>query len=274
MHRGYRLILLPALLVALPAAALAQYTPIGSLHCNDANGVPLQNLMGHVVRGIVTANMPTGTNNRLFIQDATGGLNIFGTPQDCALAMGDDIEVQGTVIDFNGLTEVAGGPTVPPTPPLAINVVSSGNPQPAPLMLTIAQINATYQADNCEPNESRLVRVENVYVRTSTGGMPSGNFLANANYRIINNGPDSTTNFTTLRVVQSTNACNVTNGLVGQPIPIACPVNATGVLAQFDSTVPKNSGYQLQPRLSTDVELNCATPTRATTWGHVKSIYR
>jgi hypothetical protein len=259
---------LAAALAVVPAAALA--VDIGTLHCNDVNGVPL--LMNTVVtvQGVITANQPTGTNNRLYIQDATGGINVFGTVQNCALAVGDLIEVTGTIIHFNGLAEVASTATLP----LAITVLSSGNPQPIPLLLTIPQVEGTYQLDDCEPNESKVIKAIGL-VRTSTGAMPApgATFAANTNYRLISAGPDSATVFTTVRVVQSSNACGITNSLVGRPIPLGCAVEVVGVLSQFDSSSPYKTGYQILPADMNAVY--CTTvAVEEVPWTRVKRLYR
>src|SRR4029078_8630455 len=99
--------LLPLSSVALVCAALLTTpalaaTNIGDLHCNDANGVALTLNSVVTIQGIVTANQPTGSANRFYIQDATGGVNVFGSPQDCTIAVGDELEVTGTVAQFNG----------------------------------------------------------------------------------------------------------------------------------------------------------------------------
>lgn len=255
----------------LPVAALA--VDIGTLHCNDSSGVPLQNNTVVTVRGILTGTYPTGTSTRIFIQDATGGINVFGTPQICSLAMGDDIEATGTLIHFNGLTEVASTGTLP----LVITVHSQGNPQPAPIIRTPTQVENSYQlADNCEPTESMLATVNQVYVRTSTGAVPTGNYAANTNYRLISTGADSTTNFCTMRIVQTTNPCNALNPIVGQKIIASCALNVTGIIQQFDSATPFTIGYQLTPRTLEDLDYlpGCTVAVEEQTWGKVKALYR
>jgi hypothetical protein len=268
MHNSRRGSLAFLALVLAPIGAFA--VDIGDLHCNDANGVSNNTNQVVTVRGIVTNNAPTGSNNRIYIQDATGGINVFGTPQNCALALGDDVEVNGTVIQFNGLTEVSSTMTLP----LTLTIHSSGNALPAPLVQTIAQCNAAFQGDNCEPNESRLVKVTGL-IRTSTGAVPASGatFAGNTNYRLTSTGADSTTNFLVLRVVSSTNACNVVNGLVGVTIPRGCAADVTGVLSQFDSSSPFTSGWQLLPDGAGTVV--CSTvPVRETAWSRVKRLYR
>lgn len=266
-----QLISLAASVIALlPAAALA--VDIGTLHCNDATGVPLQLNSVVTVRGILTGTYPTGTSTRIFIQDPTGGINVFGLPQVCSLAMGDDVEVTGTLIHFNGLTEVASTATLN----LTITVHSSGNAGPAPIVLTPTQIEQTYQLDNCEPNESILATVNSVLVRTSTGAVPTGNYVGNTNYRLISAGPDSTTNFCTMRIVQTTNPCGEVNPIVGQPIFASCALNVTGIIQQFDSSAPHTTGYQFTPRVVADLDYlpGCTVAVENQTWGKVKALFR
>lgn len=271
-NRYFPSLLLAAImaLTALPSIAFA--TDLGDLHCNDANGVALTNGQVVTVQGVVTANQPTGSLNRLYIQDATGGVNVFGSPQICTLNVGDLLNVTGTVAQFNGLTEVASTASAG----LVINLLSSGNPLPPPLVESIAQVNGTFQASNCEPTESELVKVLGL-LRTSTGALPAPGavFVANTNYRLTSTGSDSTTVFATVRVVQSANTCNTTNSLVGVSIPRACPANVVGVLSQFDSTSPFTSGYQILPTDASSVTPACGTvSTQPSTWGQVKVKYR
>ncbi|MCU0621788.1 MAG: hypothetical protein MUC69_09815 [Gemmatimonadales bacterium] len=274
MRKRYSLVLAALLSLALAASAAAgvPITNIGTLHCNDADGNALLLNQVFTIQGVVTANQPTGSNNRLYIQDATGGINVFGAPQNCALQFGDLVEVTGTLIQFSGLTELA---SVTGGLPLTLTILSSGNPPPAAVALTIPDFNGIYQASNCEPLESARVRLTGL-LRTAGGAMPApgANFAANTNYRLINFGPDSLTNFATVRIVQSSNGCSVTNPLVGTPIPVGCPVDVTGVASQFDGTIPYTVGYQLLPAAVGDVQLNCGTPSRSTTWGQVKVRYR
>ena len=219
-------------------------TAIGSLHCNDGSGAPLR--LGQVVtvRGIVTQMSPTASNSRFYVQDATGGVNVFGTPRYCG-QRGDDVTVTGTIAQFTGLTEVSSTGIRP----LSVTVNSTGNPQPAPLELTVAGAMTSYQA-GCEPNEGRLVTLDHVIVRTSTGGMPSGAF-ASGNYRLENFAADSSTSWVVMFVAANGDQC-LTAPMLGAPIPVL-PLNATGVLSQFTSTTPPTDGYQLLPRTSGDL---------------------
>ena len=250
-------------LLALPTTA-AHAVNIGTLHCNDASGTSLNVGAIVTITGVVTGSWPTATSGRFYVQDATGGINVFGAPPQFCGSLGDQVQVTGTISQFNGLVEVGN--------PLTIVPLSSGNPQPPPLQMSPNQMNATYQADNCEPNESRLVQVQNVYIRTATGGMPGPTYAGNTNYMLIDAAPDSALNNTIMRDVTIA-GCSQTNPLTGQPIPLIA-VDVIGVVNQFVSTAPFTSGYQLQPRAPADVSPTAVTPTTPSSWGRLKSIYR
>ena len=154
-----------------------------------------------------------------------------------------------------------------------ITVNSVGNLPPAPLPLTIAQLNATYRPDNCEPNEGNLVQLQPAIIRTTTGAMPSGGFVPSTLYNLESFGPDSTTNFTLLFIYGGILNCG-DRPLVDQPIPLG-PVCVTGTISQFQtSPAPFIGTYEIIPRFPSDL-VNCRpTPVRSTTWGHLKESYR
>lgn len=263
MQLSHRTLLTAVAVAAVPMAAMAQQ-PIGTLHCNDANGIPLTLGQTVTVRGIVTQQYPPANNTRLFIQDFSGGINVFGTPKYCG-NVGDDLTVQGVVSQFNGLTEVAS--------PLVITVNSVGNASPPPLPLTIAQLNATYQPDNCEPNEGKLVQLQAGIIRTATGAMPSGGFLPSTLYNLENFGPDSTTNFAVLFIYGGSFNCAAAP-LVDHPIPLGV-VCVTGVVSQFQTApAPFNGVYEIIPRFPSDLAVCSAIPVRRSRWGELKQMYR
>ena len=222
--------------------ATCEPVTLADLHCNDANGVSVNLGQTVTATGIVTSNFPTAANSRFTIQDASGGMTVFGSAPFCGV-LGDKVQVTGNMLQFSGLTELGN--------PLSIVTLSNGNPQPAALVLTPAQVNASFHADFCEPNESRLVRVVKVTI-VSSGGTPlppGSTFGGNTTYGLL--AEDAS--LTSLRIVQATpNICTSLNPLVGMLIP-GGPVNVTGVLSQFDSTLPLTSGYQVQPRQPGDI---------------------
>ena len=103
-----RILMSMLLCIALPAAAAA--IPIGDLHQNFANGTPA--LLGQTVTvsGVVT--VPTyllnGYSLEVFVQDETGGINVYvtGGASSWNLAPGDSVTVTSQVAFFNGLTEL------------------------------------------------------------------------------------------------------------------------------------------------------------------------
>ncbi len=272
-----RLATLLLLSLLLPTASAAQN--LGSIHCNDASGVnPLDTWPTYYtpvsVTGVVTATFPTSGPNtpatRMYIQDATGGVCVFGVPQYCG-DIGDLVQADGVYDQFNGLLELAeagmvGWPKV--------TLISSGNPLPEPVVLTPAQAAGAFGPDYCEPNESRLVTIADVVVLDAAGNaLPAGaTFAGDLNYRIAHSGADRATNYTIMRLY-SIAACGKTNPLIGTAVPTGV-VHVTGVLNQYDSSAPYTSGYQVLPRLLTDIRPADATPTHRNTWGRLKATYR
>ena len=141
-----------------PAVRVLDLVPILSLHVNDASGVaatPYAVGAEATVTGIVTANLST-TRTDVYVQDATGGIDLFNASlAPITLAPGDSVTVTGNILQFRGLTELQ--------PDFSLLVRhANGRPVPEPLVLTCAQLNATFQPDYTEPNESRLIRINAV----------------------------------------------------------------------------------------------------------------
>lgn len=117
------------------------------------------------VTGVVTANM-YGTSSsfpqgKFFISDVTGGpwsglyVYRFGT----GVAIGDIVNVTGKIIEYYGMTEVAG---TSPTP--TIQIISSGNPLPAPALIQTSALQDPAVHALGEQWESVLCEVRNVTV--------------------------------------------------------------------------------------------------------------
>ena len=239
MRSGHASLLLAIALVVLPSAAFA--VDIGALHCNDANGNNLNIGQTVTVTGVVTELANTSTSFRFYIQDATGGINVFGAYSGTAYAAcpGGQLTVTGTIAQFNGLTELS--------VPLTFVLGSPWQPEPAYLPLTPAQINATYQSDNCEPREGLLIVVSCCYIRTSTGAVPApGATFASGNYRLVDvNDP---TSYITMYISPAPTAtCTSSDDILGAPIP-TWPVTVSGVLSQYDTSSPYTAGYEVIPR--------------------------
>ena len=144
-------IMLPSAPVAVEKAVLTTITPLNEVKATDSKGI-LTNLNGFfTVEGVVTIqNGILGTQkNNFYIQDATGGINVFGKHYDSGLTVqrGDKLRVTGKVIVYNGMTEFE---------PTAIQKLDEGLALPTIKDTTILDLN-TFA--NAEPLEGSLVKV-------------------------------------------------------------------------------------------------------------------
>ncbi|MEP0861538.1 MAG: T9SS type A sorting domain-containing protein [Ignavibacterium sp.] len=204
--------------------------PIADLKMNDPNGVPLDTGQVFTVTGIVTSANQFGTNGPGSIQDATAGLSIFGSGFAGQVQIGDSVTVTSTLTHFNGLTQFdfrrAG----------SVLVKHSSNHYFDTTIVTINDI-ASQQWNGFEEFESRLIRINNVTIQAT------GNFASATNYNIT----DATGTLSAgLRID------NDVTSIIGQPIP-QTSVDLVGILGQFKTSAPYNTGYQLLPRFLSDI---------------------
>ncbi len=164
------------------------------------------------VRGIVTNGDELGTIR--YLQDGTGGLAAYSSSMS-NVQRGDSVEVTGVVAPYNNLFEI--------TPVNSFSVITSGNPVPAPKLLTMAQ-------GYVEAYEGQLVRFNNsTFIST-------GNFqTASANYDATDGS-----------LVSAEVRINSTSNIAGTPIPGGA-IDIIGIMSQFQST------YQLLPRDLSDL---------------------
>ena len=153
----------PVAVSALPRINVLKIIPIIQIHVNDSNGVPASpyTLGTRVtVSGIITADYnSSGTD--VYVQDETAGIDIYSPIRILNYQVGDSITVTGTILQFRGLTEIS------PDPDLFF-IHSHGNNVPEPMVLTAAEVNLTFHSDDhTEPNEGRLVRLNNVTYNAS-----------------------------------------------------------------------------------------------------------
>ena len=246
--------LLACTALLMTAAALAD--PIGQLH-TKASGA----LLGKpaTVRGVVTGVYSTAKVTRLYLQDATGGVCIYGSPVTCA-ALGDSLEVTGSVATYSGLTELSGKADAP----LMVTKQGRAAAPPKPALLSITQLEAGEKADGSEPDESRLVTIANVYIRMSDGSAPAegARFKDDTNYRLLPAaataaaGPDTSAAYGLLRV-QDAEGCEGLPSLDGAAIPLGA-VNVTGVISQHADRTTGKGGYQVLPRTPADLTSSAA----------------
>ncbi len=181
----------------------------------QARGMPIGTVV--TVKGIATNGSELGIIR--YFQDATAGIAAYGGSVG-VVNRGDTITVTGTLKNYNQLLEL--------DPLTSVVVNSTGNPLPAPIVLTPNQISEQY--------ESRLVKINNIEFNDA-----GQNFTGNNLYEFTANG--------------QTGYIYIKNGqnLVGTVIPSGM-VNLTAICSQFHYSNP-NGGYQLLPRDLNDISL-------------------
>jgi phosphatidylserine/phosphatidylglycerophosphate/cardiolipin synthase-like enzyme len=183
----------------------------------EARGMVNQTI---TVKGIVTNGSELGLIR--YFQDNTAGIAAYGTSaQMTNVKRGDSVTITGTLVSYNQLLEM--------NPLTSVVVRSSGNPLPAPIVLTPAQI--------AEPYESMLLKINNITF-ADAGTL----FTGNKKYQFTSNGEIG---YIYIKTGQ--------NDIVGQPVPSGI-VSLTAICSQFDYTSP-TAGYQLLPRTMSDIHI-------------------
>jgi DNA/RNA endonuclease YhcR with UshA esterase domain len=168
-----------------------------------------------VVEGVVTVPQGAFRSDNMYIQDATGGILVFGVPAGAGYALGDSVRVSGTMSQFGGQRQIV----QPTAERLGTGTV------PAPRTLTGEQVNAlTF--------EGQLARVPSAEV-VSVGGGTGAAF--NVTFR------DAAGTEFVVRVSGAGTGLTRANFTVGEQY------NVTGVLGSF------NAVAQLLPRAPNDI---------------------
>ncbi len=218
---------LAGVMTVLAAATLATPAKAVTIAAAKALGNGQALTLDDVVIATTIDPINSASNKSFTVQDATGGMTIFGSNANidavlAAVALGDKIDIAGTTGSFNGLFQL----TAPFTPTLDTAAVGV----PAPLATTVADMQNLSAA--AEARESVLIKMSNV-----TFVAPPAMFAGSTNYTVT----DGTL---TASVRVPTNF----SSLIGDPIPTG-PVNLIGIGTQFDNTNPApgvpGNGYQL-----------------------------
>jgi len=202
-------------------------TDIADIRGNDADEV--MNYKGYSAR--VRGNMTVEPGifhtyvSQIYVQDTTGGINIFDSSL-LPINRGDDVSFVGKIDQFAGAAQI-------------VIAEAYGNygytnhgagTTPTPIVATVAQINESY--------EGKLVRINGVSLTATSDPMPGS---GNGSITITDDGEVSTL---TLRVDGDTD-------IPGSNTPVGS-FDIIGIVSQFDSSVPLNWGYQIVPREKTD----------------------
>ena len=204
------------------------FYPISELRINDANGNPTFPLATPLaIRGVVYSPNLRASGLQFSLVDATGAMTIFKATGNLGytVTLGDSLAIYGKLSPFNGLNEVAVD---------SFKILATGIALKAPKVVTQLK----------EEDESNIVKVLTVRIIDPAQWTKTGSGF---NVKITN-GNDTLD----MRILNSVD-------LYTMDAPIG-DFNVTGVVSQFDATNPRNSGYQLLPRGSSDIYVIPAPP--------------
>lgn len=198
----------------------------------DNNYVPDDSGATVKVIGIINSGNDQGTNYCSYsFQDGSRGLKIFGNKSfGTNFKLGDRVLVKGVISQYNGLNEIA---------PTSVTLLDS--------MRTITPPKLTIESlmNNPEAYESVLIELDGVAKTKGSGAWPTSN--ANASMEVWD-GHDSLAMFIDKDFHLDTAAAPV------------FPVNVQGVISQYTSSKPANSGYEIHPSWYSQFTQNVAVP--------------
>lgn len=208
-------------------------TDIGDLHGNNSQGV--SDSLGEIVTVVGVITVGTGTfcttYTDCYLQDATAGIMLYHPRIPATFAVGDSVQITGEVEQYRGMTEI-----VPDS--ALIHILSSGATIPETLLVTCQDVDEIFQPDYSEPNEGRLVRINDV---TYSGTWPSP---GNSGGVDISDGRGTCEMY----IDRDTDLDDMT--------PPSGTFSVVGVVKQYDGySPPFTSGYELLPRSSLDIIL-------------------
>ena len=214
-----------------PPAPSFTTVDINTFNGLDTNGVADSIGTMKWIKVIVTSIDFDGNGGYNFTaEDGTDGITIYKSSVDVSgynnPAMGDSIYVHGTVAQFNGLTELV---------PDSIYLVGSGYTLPSPTVTTTLN----------ESTESELIQMIGMTL-VNPAQWPSTGSSASVDIT------DGTSTFT-MRIDSDSD-------VDGSTAPSGM-FDLTGVGGQFDPNSPYDGGYQILPRMITDIYEYPVIPT-------------
>jgi len=197
---------------------------IADIRVNDETGMPLYLDSLVTITGIVTSATELGASGPVYMYDNTAAICVYdNTVTSSGVAIGDSVIVTGWIGFYAGLTEIVDEP-LSGTPDVAFQIISSGH--------DITPIESV-PTDLNESNEGRLFRINGITF-VEQGLFNTGTFNAYV-------GTDTFVVY-----------IDYDSGLSGEPIPVdACDI--IGVIGQYDNSSPYDEGYQLIPRMVSDL---------------------
>ena len=209
-------------IVTAPSPVFSDVVAINTFNSMDANGVADSIGAMKWVKVIVTSiDFDGNAGYSFYAEDATDGINIWNFADKSGYTMpmmGDSLYIHGEVAQFRGLTELE---------PDSIYLVNQNNTLPA----------ASVETALDETTESELIQLIGMTVVDPTQWPASGS-SANVD---ITNGTDTMT----MRIDSDTD-------IDGSTAP-AGMFDVTGLGSQYDFSSPYDEGYQIFPRMLTDI---------------------
>lgn len=192
---------------------------IATIRANDVDGYPVN--FGQLVSicGTLTVGLEFGPAGPIYLTDASGDIAVYsGEVYASGAAIGDEVQVIGTVGFYNGLTQLVDN--------YYFNILGQ-TAAPAPTATTIADLNADGEAV-----EATLVQLSGVVIDNPANWPAEG---SNGSVT-ISQGAETYT----LYIDRDTD-------VDGSIAPVGA-FTVTGVIGQYDSSSPYFSGYQLLVR--------------------------
>lgn len=195
---------------------------IATVTAVDANGEPDSAGVLCELRGVVTSvNFSNNPRLEFFFQDATGGIGLFESNNDYGynpVTIGDSVHVQGTIGQFRGLIQIN---------PDTVMVMGQGT-VPAPKEVTMLD----------ESTEGELIHLSNVRL-ADPSQWPSPGQSRNVDIVVCNDT-------LLMRIDSNTEVDDSVSAPTGT-------FNLTGIGSQFDFSSPYLEGYQVFPRIVSDI---------------------
>ncbi len=179
------------------------------------------------VAGVVTfpAGVSSTDRTSLFLQDPTGGVNVYYSGALLPFQVGDIVFARGVVTEYNGLTEIL--------------VSQSQN------LLRLDRGFAIPDTYRLRPGEVLKEAMEGRFLELPEGVVATEPALAGAGYTMeVWNGQVPVTVY----IYPGT-------GIDVQSLRVGDRIQVYGVLGQYDADPPYTSGYQILPRFPEDVGL-------------------
>ncbi len=193
------------------------------------------------VTGIVTThtNITSSGNCSFYMQDETGGINVFFAGSTARPAAGDRVTVTGPLGQFNSLLELN---LTSSDPAHGLTIDSSGNLLPPGQVLPLSFTNGAGfggVGESIRKFQGLVVTLTNVYFVNA-----GGTFLSGQNFAVTNLAGERFAVRVDSRVFD----------IIGQPIP-PFAWTVTGPMAFFLGTTATNrsGGYQLLPTRYADI---------------------